>query len=99
MQSADIDEVGIDEDGRLYITPIGATFPMIYRAAMEVGWDQARNRLFSPPPREWSYEHWYRHILAAARDEYGCTLRLTKATRWTNISSPDMVAAMAAATG
>jgi hypothetical protein len=80
-----INEVGIDCKERLYIKPEKQTFEYIWRAAAEVGWDDKEKILFSPKPREWSYHHWYRHIVAIAKDEYGCKLDLTEQTKWSNI--------------
>ncbi|MFD1612017.1 hypothetical protein ACFSCW_09415 [Sphingomonas tabacisoli] len=80
-----IAEVGIDEIGRLYIRPATTSFEHIYRAAMQVNWDVSARRLFSPKPREWTYLDWFKHMIAAAVDEYGTELRLTTDTIWTAI--------------
>lgn len=84
-----ISEVGISEEGGLYVRPSSATFEYIWRAAMEVHWDPHRRRLFGPTPREWTYVDWFKQIVAAAADEYGTQLRLTPETAWTN--TPDAV--------
>lgn len=81
-----IEKVEIREDGRLFVKPGSQDFPLIYRAAMEVGWDAATRSLFSPKPREWNYPMWFGHILAAAVSEYGVQLSLTPQTKWVNIS-------------
>jgi hypothetical protein len=80
-----IAEVGIDDEGRLYISPAASSFALIYRAAMGVNWDSSNRRLFSPRPREWSYSDWFKQIVSAAADEYGVRLRLTPETTWSNI--------------
>jgi len=89
MVEDEIAEIGIDQAGRLYVRPAKQSFPNIYRAAKEVGWDQARGVLFSPQPREWSYRDWFRQILAAVTDEYGVHLRIGVATTWSNV--PDLL--------
>ena len=66
--------------GRLLVRPKVCTFPYIYRAAMEVGWDPDNRALFSPKPREWSYLRWFQQIVAAAADEYGVRLVVTPYT-------------------
>jgi len=81
-----VEEVGIDEEGRLYLRPSLSSFDYIYRAAMEVNWDKANMRLFGGKPRQWSYLDWFRQIIGAARDEYGVDLGLTRSTIWSNIS-------------
>ena len=81
-----IAEVGIDEEHRLFVRPSSTTFPYVWRAAMEVYWDEKRNRLFSPKPKEWSYVDWFNQIIWAAADEYETWLRLTPETAWTGLS-------------
>jgi Integron Cassette Protein Hfx_Cass5 len=80
-----IAELGIDGDGRLYVRPATALFPGIYRAAMEVNWDDHTRRLFSPPPRKWAYADWFKQIIEAASDEYGIALKLVHDTTFVNI--------------
>lgn len=89
MTEEGIAEVGIDEGGRLYVRPAERRFPEIYRAAMEVGWDSERGRLFAPRPREWSHARWFGQILAACAQEYGVRLKLGEETVWTEV--PDAV--------
>ena len=85
MREDTIAEVGIDGNGRLYVQPTSTSFDHIYRAAMEVGWDMSKRRLFSPKPREWTYLDWFKQIVAAATDEYGTRLRLTPDTVWSDV--------------
>lgn len=88
MTEDSIAEVGIDDEGRLYVRPFEASFDLVYRAAMEVSWEGAKRWLLSPKPREWSYLDWFKQITEAAADEYGIRLRLTPATVWTNVPLP-----------
>ena len=69
MQTSAISKVWIDPEGRLHLAPSGCEFPYIYREAMEVSWNPSTRSLFSPPPREWTYAQWFKHILAAAREQ------------------------------
>ena len=80
-----IDQVEIRDDGRLFVKPTTQNFSLIYRAALEVGWDPASRSLFGPKPREWTYPMWFGQILAAAETEYGVRLSLTSTTTWLNI--------------
>lgn len=82
MRSEPIAEIAIDAQGRLCVRPESAEFPFIHRAAMQVGWDAAGRYLFSPPPKDWTPADWFRHILAAARQEYGVALVVTERTSW-----------------
>ncbi|WP_370870782.1 hypothetical protein [Bradyrhizobium sp.] len=85
MRSDEIEAVGIDGDGSLWVKPASCTFPFIYRAAMEVNWDDGRQCLYAPKPREWSYSKWFRQIIDAARSEYGTELRIVPTTSWSNV--------------
>ena len=86
MEADSIAEIGIDESQRLFVTPASATFPYIYREAMEVHWDAVRRRLHSPKPREWDYLRWFQQIIAAAAEQ-SCNLQLASSTAWSNISA------------
>ena len=80
-----IKEIGVDGEGRLYVTPSGATFPMIYREGMGVQWDAKLCCLYGGgKPREWSCARWYQQIIKAA-SEQGCLLVISPATSWVNI--------------
>ena len=85
MVEDEIIEIGICQDGKLYLRPTNQSFPHIYRAAMEVGWDPVCGVLFTPKPREWSHLDWFRQILAAVANEYGVRLRISAATAWSNV--------------
>ena len=86
MTHDQIDEIGIDKNGSLYICPTASRFPYIYREAMEVGWNKSRLCLFSPKPREWSYLTWFQQLVAAAREQ-GVVLEIAASTRWSDIPS------------
>jgi hypothetical protein len=85
MNTDRIAEIRIDATGRLCVVPETNSFPFIYRAAMEVHWDEKDKYLYSPPPREWPYIRWFQQIIAAVRGEYGCALVITSETLWQNI--------------
>jgi hypothetical protein len=53
---------------------------------MDVHWDAKGKFLHSPIPREWSHLQWFKQIIAAAKDEYGCQLSVTDKTIWENIA-------------
>jgi len=89
MRSDEIEAVGIDGNGSLWIRPATSTFPLIYRAAMQVHWDDGRRCLYVPKPLEWSYPRWFRQITDAARREYGTELRIAPTTSWSNVE-PDL---------
>jgi hypothetical protein len=80
-----IEAVGIDEGGSLWVKPSTATFPYIYREAMEVHWNAERYCLYSPKPREWSYTAWFSQIVCAAHYQ-GVNLKLAQTTLWSGIT-------------
>jgi hypothetical protein len=82
METDIIDEVGIDEEGKLYLCPRSQSFLMIYREAADVHWNPKLRRLHSPVPREWTYPEWFSHIMTIAG-----SLRLGPETRWSNVST------------
>ncbi len=84
MDSDTVEEIGIDSEERLYLRPSTASFPFIYREAMEVHWCEKNNLLNSPKPREWSYFDWYMQIIKAAKEQ-GYIFKVTDKTRWVNI--------------
>ena len=85
MKADDIALIEIDASGRLCVSPKSASYPFIYRAAMEVHWDPHSKYLYSPSPREWPYTRWLRQIREAVEGEYGVSLVITPQTQWRNI--------------
>jgi len=85
MDTDGIALIEIDASGRLCVSPKSASYPFVYRAAMEVHWDPHSKYLHSPSPREWSYARWLRQIRDAVKSEYGVTLIFTPQTQWRNI--------------
>lgn len=82
----EIIEIGIDSKERLFLKPKREKFPLIYRTATEVHWDEKENYLYSPKPREWNYLDWYKQITSLIETECNCRLLLTYRTTWINIS-------------
>src|SRR4051812_29135295 len=97
MRTDWIEEVGIDQDGGLWVRPATASFPYIYREAMEVRWDAERRRLYSPKPREWSYVAWFTQIICGAHYQ-GVDLEIGQTTRWSDIA-PDLQQAIKDSSG
>jgi hypothetical protein len=84
MKTDVINEIKIDDKGRLCIFPKNEKFSQIFTLAKEVNWDSSQSFLYSPNPKEWSYFKWYKHIINIAI-ECNVTLLLTQDTIWTNI--------------
>jgi hypothetical protein len=85
MNTDNVIEVGIDQSEKLYIKPGKERFPLIYRTASEVHWDEKKACLYSPKPREWTYLDWYKHILKVVEQECNCKLVMTDNTNWVNV--------------
>ncbi|MBW8371023.1 MAG: hypothetical protein K0M66_08620 [Thiobacillus sp.] len=80
-------EIGIDDKGRLYLTPSTKAFPYIYREAMEVHWDDQGHYLHAPLPARAQLAQpiwWFERILAAAREQ-DCELYIDQQTKWHNV--------------
>ena len=84
MHRDEIARIEIDALGRLLVFPAVAEFPLIYREAMEVGWDPALRCLFSPKPREWTYANWFGQLISATAQQ-GWQLAVTPSTAWVNV--------------
>jgi hypothetical protein len=78
-------EIGIDEKERLFIKSQTEQFEFIYRDASGVNWDDKERVLYSPKPSELTYLDWFKQIILATKGEYGCELKVTSETKWTNI--------------
>lgn len=81
--------ISIDDAGRLRVTPSenpNKIFRFVYRAALEVDWDEQLKDFFTPIPKEWSYADWFSQIRSAVKSEMGIHLRVVSATVWKNIS-------------
>jgi hypothetical protein len=88
MEAIAIAKVRIDEVGRLHVIPASnpnKMFRFIYRAAMEVDWDEEEQGFYTPVPRELSYSDWCLQVVAAVQSEMGVSLRLEDATVWENV--------------
>ncbi len=85
MTSDQIIEIGIDDKERLFVKPQSEQFEFIYRDASGVSWDNKGRFLYSPKPTEMTYFDWFRQIILATKGEYGCELKVTSETNWTNI--------------
>lgn len=57
----------------------------IYRRTAKVHWNKELYYLYTPKPKEWAHIDWFKHIIAIAKEEYGCQLFLTNSTKWTKI--------------
>ena len=88
MDTIEILEVSVDGTGRLRVVPASnpdKTFRFVYRAAMEIEWDEELQDFYTPIPKDWSYSDWFRQILTAVRSELGVHLRVVPSTAWKNV--------------
>ena len=84
-------EIGVDDEGRLYVCPQVEKFEHIYRTAMGLHWDPRNRRLHTTSPGDWTYRQWFEQILTAVSGEYGIRLTLSPKVKWTNV--PDSIQA------
>jgi hypothetical protein len=86
FQKEEIIEIGIDENIGIYIKPKVTAFPLIYRTASGVHWDDNKNILYSTNQSEWPHLTWYKQIIGIVRTELSIELCITSNTKWLNIS-------------
>jgi hypothetical protein len=89
MDAIVISKVRIDTAGRLRVVPASnpsQMFRFIYRAAMEVDWDEEERAFYTPVPRELSYADWCAKVITAVQSEMGVSLELEDTTVWENVS-------------
>ena len=87
IDNDNINEIGIDDKDGIYIKPENAKFPLIYRSASGVHWDDRKNILYTTNQSGWTHLEWYKQITGVIRDEYNYELLLTDKTIWTNVSN------------
>lgn len=62
-----------------------ASYQHIYREAAGVYWDNERKGFHSnEAPRDWSYAHWFAHIVATVKS-LGIELELCPQATWLNV--------------
>lgn len=69
MNTSPILKVAVLDDGRTAVFPESkkAEYQYVYREAAGVYWDQEQGCFVSTPPKEWTPQKWYQHILAIVR--------------------------------
>jgi len=90
VNNVEIEEIQINEEGNLLVKPVenpSKMFRFIYRAEMEVDWNEDLERFTCPEPREWSYFDWYKQVIYAVVSEMGIILKTSNETNWRNISN------------
>ncbi|MBS0416308.1 MAG: hypothetical protein JSR66_01255 [Proteobacteria bacterium] len=83
-----IEEIGLDDQGYLFVRPLAATaneFAYIWRAAMGIRWNTRRRVLHGYEPARWVAINLYQQIIAAADGEYGVRLQVIPSTIWSRI--------------
>lgn len=85
MKKDTIQSVEINELGQLHIETGKVSFPMIYRSATEIYWNQKKHTLYSIKPKEWSYSKRFEHIIDVLKKEAFYELNLTPETKWINV--------------
>ena len=88
MEKVHISKISVDESGRVQVypeLPAGQDFALIYRSAMGVTWDNGRGCLLPRKVKSWGLFQWYKQIVAAVANEYGCRLFVSSRTHWSAI--------------
>ena len=85
MRKDSITSIEINSEGQLHVETSKVSFPMIYRSATEIYWDQKKHTLYSPKPKEWTYSKRFKHIIDVIKKEALYELSLTSETKWINV--------------
>lgn len=86
MRDEIVAEVTMDATGRLLLKPAETQFDDLHMAgAWGFRWDAPTRSLAIPAPREWSYRHWFEHVVGIIRQEYGVHLKLGQETAWVSV--------------
>lgn len=94
MKTIGISKIEVDGSGRLLVYPAvqdHASFQYVYRAAVEVYWDN-KGYFHSPVPRELSYSQWLEQVRFSIRDELGIELVSLRDTSYISVPQPDEAA-------
>jgi hypothetical protein len=89
MKPIEVSEIKINKVGELLVKPSvnpDKICRFIYRAAMEVDWNDEEQSFICPVPREWTHFDWSKQVVSAAVSELGILLQVTKRTAWENVS-------------
>ena len=100
MQLRTIEEIEIDQMGRLLVRPElvgGESYAMIYRAANGLRWDSKEKAIRASEPERWTHSELLHHVVRALAGECGTTLQVSDSTRWINVSEEQVAALIAAA--
>lgn len=89
MKPIEVNEIKINKVGELLVKPSvnpDKICRFIYRAAMEVAWNEEAQSFICPVPRKWTHFDWYKQVVSAAASELGIVLQVTNRTGWENVS-------------
>src|ERR1700722_1539719 len=90
MRTVQIDSVEVDSAQRLLVRPRlspGEDFAFIYRTPTGVRWDSVARALAPVAGSAPAHQDWFKRIVDAVRDEYGCALVAASETQWINVSA------------
>ncbi len=88
MELEEVSKVEINHKGELFICLKSggkAEYQHIYRQGREVYWDSEMKGFKSPPPRQWTYLQWYKHILDVVSEAIKLKLIISNNTEWINV--------------
>jgi hypothetical protein len=84
-----IEEILVNELGYLSVRPqclSARNYEHIYRDASGIRWNSTMGSLIAYEPSKWKPAALFWQIIAAARNEYGHNLAITRDTAWVNVS-------------
>lgn len=85
----EIDKIEKTNDGILRIYTTKKSFPLIYRSAMAIYWDEENSCIYHVKCSECTCEQWYTQILRALLNEYGSKLLISPNTKWEGLNESE----------
>jgi hypothetical protein len=87
MSELQIDEIVLESPEHLLVRPgNGKSYPMIYRAANGLRWNDEQAAIVAYEPKRWPHDKLLAHIISTIESECGEKLVVGESTKWVNIS-------------
>lgn len=85
MSDVLIQQIRVDENGRLRLRPLASTYPFIHRDASSVRWDESASELHVLADAQLDALAEFRQIVNAVEREYGDCLLLSSSAQFVDM--------------
>ncbi len=80
-----ITKIFLDEFGRICVQPKKMNFDQVYRGTMGIYWNKDGKYFYPMKIGDWGHYNWFVQIVLAAKQEYGCHMKLSRKTQFIGI--------------